>query len=246
MKISDVIKNADALYPNEYTEDEKLYWAYEVSAMIAGSVKERYGKIKAEKEENGIFLIPPYISFDDIEKVIADGCEIAKTDEMGENEFLENTFGANEVYIVYKKHIDEYKRKLVSGENVTFVKADDGNFYFEFLGDVQKGDTLVICTDGEEARYEVTKTEDNRIYAKGDLNGEKICDIWVIKDADTLADAPYVGMYTHYILAKILFNQGDVEGYNRNMEMFQYIFGNFSSEYKKNAPQRNLKYTNWW
>ena len=33
------------LYPNEYTEDEKLYWAYEVSAIITESVMERYGKI---------------------------------------------------------------------------------------------------------------------------------------------------------------------------------------------------------
>lgn len=246
MKISDVIKSVDMLYTNEYTEDEKLYWAYEVSAIITESVMERYGKIKAEKDENGIFLIPPYISFDDIVKVIADRCEIAKTDCLGENEFLEETFGANEVYVVYKKHTDEYKRKIISGESVTFTKADDKNFYFEFSGDVKKGDILVICTDGEDTKYEVIKAADNRIYAKGDLNGEKLCDIYVIKDADTLVKAPYEGMYIYYILAKILFNQGDVDGYNRNMEMFQYIFASFSSEYKKNAPQRNLKYKNWW
>lgn len=245
LKISEVIERVDALYPNEYTEDEKLYWAYEVSAMIAESVKESYGKVKAEKEENGMFVIPPYIDFDDIEKVIADGCEIAKTDEMGENEFLLDTFGADEVYIVYKKRAEKYKKRIISGENVTFTQ-NNGEFCFPFSGDIECGDTLVIEINGEKTKYVVKKTEDGKVFADGSLEGEKLCNADVIKNADTLAGAPYEGMYINYIIAKILFNQGDIDGYNRNMEMFQYVFGNYSAAYKKSAPQRNLKYTNWW
>lgn len=34
MKINDVIKKADALYPNNYTEQEKIDWCYELTKML--------------------------------------------------------------------------------------------------------------------------------------------------------------------------------------------------------------------
>ena len=247
MKITDVIKKVDALYPNEYTDAEKLYWAYELSCIIAQTVKESYGKIKAEKSAEGVFTIPPFIKFEDIYKVIADGIEISKIDEMGENEFCSYIDDADEVYIVYKKGVDEYFKNLKNGA-VTFIKNDDGTFYFECGGDVNINDILVIYTDGEDKKYIVTDVdfENKKITAKGDLEGEIQTEVYVIKDSETLCGAPYESMYIHYILAKILFNQGDIDGYNRNTEMFQFLLSNYAAYYRQNAPQRNIKYKNWW
>ena len=38
MKITEAIARVDALYPNSYTREEKLEWAYELTAMIAEKI----------------------------------------------------------------------------------------------------------------------------------------------------------------------------------------------------------------
>lgn len=47
MKITDVIKKADALYPNSYTEEEKLSWCYELSSMLC----KEYLRVRADEEK---------------------------------------------------------------------------------------------------------------------------------------------------------------------------------------------------
>lgn len=119
------------------------------------------------------------------------------------------------------------------------------------------GDTINISVnDGEYIYSEVpvleTEYDDERykLYTAENIFGdvaasENVVITRCITD-ETYCDAPFDGMYTYYILAKICLLQHDIDMYNQYMNMFNSLF----EQYKKQRISRQgggeNRFINWW
>ena len=59
MRIVEAIEQADELYPNNYSQEEKLRWCYELTVMLYEKFKKCYRALEFEGGEG--FVLPSYI-----------------------------------------------------------------------------------------------------------------------------------------------------------------------------------------
>ena len=81
MRIAEVIERVDALYPNTYTNEEKVGWCYDVSCGIRDSIVKVYRVREQTIEKDGDqILMPEGVNFSDVDSVFVNGLPVAKVD----------------------------------------------------------------------------------------------------------------------------------------------------------------------
>lgn len=80
MYINEAIRRADALSPNEYTQSEKYAWIDELNATLMQEHLHKYASVDLDPQEDGTYLLPEGITFEMVDKIIAQGRSIEKYD----------------------------------------------------------------------------------------------------------------------------------------------------------------------
>lgn len=247
MFISDVIEQAKALYPAEYTVKEYLTWCDELSADIRRNYDIRYGSIKACGTQ--VFL-PPNVSVNDISKIIMDGRELCKTDlrdfgidyiYTGGNRVLQKRMDApSEFEIIY----------AVPHAPVRYIDANaPGEFNESFFScplSFKEGDSVKIGLGEREYAVFITKA-DKVFYYSGDtlpvFSGEAHF-FREIQDK-TLLPAPYDTAYVDFVNAKVALYQGDRNGYKNFTEQYNTKMSDYRQYLTRVMPRIKSKFINW-
>ena len=101
MKINEVLEKVDTLYPNAYTEEEKLRWCYDVSCGIRRNVMTLYDESKYTVAEDGEALVLPVgVSMMDVESIFVNDRRENKLDYRSVSG--SNLQKGDEIRLVYK------------------------------------------------------------------------------------------------------------------------------------------------
>lgn len=82
MKITDVLKRVDEVYPNNYTEEEKFRWCDEVSAEVMQEVKKQYVQLACRIFPDGFVELPQNVSIEQVKYVFYNGRRMDKVEFM--------------------------------------------------------------------------------------------------------------------------------------------------------------------
>lgn len=82
MKIVDVIRRVDDMYPNNYTEEEKLRWCDEASAEVMQEIKKVYQQLSCRIFPDGFVELPQGVSIEQVKYAFLNGRRLAKTEFM--------------------------------------------------------------------------------------------------------------------------------------------------------------------
>lgn len=101
MKISDVIKKVNSLYPHAYESDTELLvsWCNEVTALIKNRITPEFKS--CVQTYTGKLALPDGVTYDDVEKVYVNGVLLDKFDERTNRRSPYNL--GDSVKIVYKE-----------------------------------------------------------------------------------------------------------------------------------------------
>lgn len=229
MKIMEAIGRADALYPNSYTREEKLNWAYELTAMIYEQYKKTYDSVELYGGMEGIQL-PPSVLEEDVEGLYVDGVWYDKVDARSFEDLLGRDAA---VKIVYKVRPEPYEEPIYEG---SYLVHNNGitipDTYFRV------GDRLRITHGESEEIYTVMDTEGETYFFKEDFTfqGETELTVQKLVTADTPVPPPYDSMYVDFLLGKIAYCQNDYEEQNKHMTQFNAKLGEYANWYKQTNP----------
>lgn len=229
MKITEAIGRADALYPNSYTREEKLNWAYELTAMIYEQYKKTYNSVEVFGGAEGLQL-PPSVLEEDVEGLYVDGTWYDKVDARSFEDLLGRDAA---VKIVYKVRPEPYEEPVYEGN---YLVQDNGitipDTYF------QAGDRLRITKEDSSAEYDIMEVDEDTYLFKDEFpyQGNTQLTIQHIVTADTPVPPPYDSMYIDYLLGKIAYYQNDYEEQNKHMAQFNAKLGEYANWYKQTNP----------
>lgn len=240
MKITEAIARADALYPNSYTREEKLGWAYELTAMIAEKYRRVYDSIELHGGTEAI-QIPPSVLEEDIEGVYVDGVWYDKVDARSFDELLDRDAA---IKIVYKVRAAPYEEPVYEGN---YLVQDNGitvpDTYFRV------GDRLRITKEDSSAEYDIMEVYGDNYLFKDvfPYQGNTQLTIQYIVTADTPVPAPYDSMYIDFLLGKIAYYQNDYEEQNKHMTQFNTKLKDYANWYKQTSPiKTGISFRNIW
>lgn len=240
MKITEAIERADALYPNSYAREEKLRWAYELTAMIAEKYKKEYASFEFYGGTDG-FHLPPSVLEEDIEGLYADGVWHDKTDERSFWQLIENE---KNIKVVYKLRPKPYEETVHEG--VFYVK---GNSIVIPDTHFRTGDCLAIGQGEECTDYYIFDVQGDMYFFKDNFpfQGDTPLIVRYIVTADTPIPAPYDGIYINYLLGKIAYYQNDYEEQNKHMAQFNAKLSDYAKWYKQTNPiKTKISFRNVW
>ncbi len=248
MYITEVIKQAKALRPSEYTDVEYIKWCDELSADIRRNYDIKYKSISSSGAK---VMLPENVTVHDISKIIADGKELKKTD-MRDFGF---TYDYSEGGAVIKR----------SGENpgsftviyacpytpLRYINLDAsavfGEGVFEAEPDFYIGDTVKITDEDTVYTVHITGfTEDGFTYT-GDVvpTGEKQVHFYREITDKTLLPAPYDSAYIDFVNGKVSLYQGDVDGYKTFIGQYNRKISDYRYYLTRNMPRKEAKIKNW-
>ncbi len=248
MYITDVIKQAKALHPSEYTDLEYIRWCDELSADIRRNYDIEYGSISSSGAK---IMLPEGITINDVSKVVADGRELKKTDlrEYGftydyseKGSVIKRSSLAPQSFTVIYSCPHKPLRYIDEKINALF---EEGIFKAEI--DLCIGDTIKI-TEGE-AVYTVHITnfaEEGFVY-EGDSvpAGEREVHFYREITDSTLIPAPYDSAYIDFVNAKVSLYQGDESAYRTFMGQFNRKMNDYRCYLTRNMPRTEAKTKNW-
>lgn len=272
MYINEVIRQADALDPNEYTLNEKYAWIDELNALLMQEHMRKYASADLEPMKDGAYLLPGGITFEMVDKIIAHGREIEKYDL--------RSFGIDPVYtprerfympvhcraggaitVIYLAQAQPIRTARVENLTIHTQETMSGGNYFDYADiencPFQEGDALKLsraASDADWLNSEVTVAEVDvtlrRVYfwpAAFSVSGQKTaCIAERIVTEQTLVPPPYDRMYIDWIIAKIGFYQNNYVVYNQNMNKFYNTLRQFDNWYISRAPMnKDNKIRNW-
>lgn len=237
MYITDVIKQAKALHPSEYTDLEYIKWCDELSADIRRNYDIKYDSISSSGAD---LMLPEGVTINDVAKVIADGRELKKTDL---RDFLNNGFSdtPKSLRIIYAcahkpiRYINESKSAFF----------EDGFFKTEL--DFYVGDTIKI-TEGELSYViHITDFADEGFVYEGDSvpAGEREVHFYREITDSTLIPAPYDSAYIDFVNARVSLYQGDDSAYRTFMGQFNRKISDYRNYLTRNMPRAEAKFKNW-
>ena len=258
MKITEMLNMCDTLFPNEFTEKEKLMWCDELGAIISRE-HAKHRLVENVEITGGRYALPVGVKMSEIDRVVAGDVLIKKSDALSMGiKFIED---GDRVYVVgdnvnknvkflLRPRYEKIRRISVSGA-VFLVEEDLVTMPWRPL---QKGDLLQI--EAGDNTYHVTAGEpkinsDNTISFKttGDILPQgKLCgDIKRIITDETVCSAPFDAMYCDFIGAKICFYQRDYDSYNHHMALFNSRLEDYDRNMKQNTPLlKDCRVSNWW
>ena len=134
MKISEVLQQADSLYPNPYTTEEKVRWCYDVSCGIRDNILKLYGE-REQVIQNGEeqILLPEGVRFWDVDSVFINGKKVKKVDARS---FSGRGLKAGDVVrVVYKTLPDPFvvTDGVVDETCMTEVDAPYDGLYIDYV-----------------------------------------------------------------------------------------------------------------
>ena len=248
MYITDVIKQAKALHPSEYTDMEYIKWCDELSADIRRSYDIKYKRISSSGAR---VMLPENVTVNDVSKIIADGKELKKTDM--------RNFGFS---YDYSKDGVVIERSGESPGTFTVIYACpyiplryinlDGSAVFgegEFMAepDFYIGDTVKI-TDGHTVyTVHITGFTEGGFTYTGDAvpPGEKQVHFYREITDTTLLPAPYDSAYIDFVNAKVAMYQGDENGYKTFIGQYNRKISDYRHYLTRNMPRKEAKVKNW-
>ena len=174
MYIMDVIRQADRLYPNEFTLDEKIGWIDELNAKISQEYNKQYGMVHLHADRRGEFLLPEDIDYERIHAIRVGAKEIKKENF--------TTYGVRFIYghrniLAIPEHIHRAKDivtviYLKPPEHIRVVKIEDDDrsqircdiihqngFYIDNVI-FYEGDVLNVKIYRDSKRTEIIHDED--------------------------------------------------------------------------------------
>lgn len=268
MEIQEVLKRADALLPNPYTEEEKCRWCDELGALLVREYKKPYGR-RTLRAENSSILLSEDIEFEDIVRAEAAGRIIPKRDMRAAGErILYYPHGGRAVLlpvpytgsvtISFLEHYEPVRNINAKNENVTVVPvggAEDDKGILTKIPYFRTEDVLRLTIDGETLDAHVLGVEISDsgyvvAFQRGALGGRSgrcSADIYRYLTDETVCPAPYDVMYVNFVCAKACYYQRDYEAYNQNMSLVNAQLDAYARELKNHAPTDNDgQLINWW
>lgn len=171
MYINEVIREADALNPNEYTLNEKYAWIDELNATLMQEHMYKYARAELEPMEDGTYLLPEGITFEMVDRIIAQGRSIEKYDF--------RSFGITPLYtprerffvpvhcqakgtitVIYLAQYEPIRTFYL--ENAEYAEAYGSEIYFVLWLDVcnlQTGDIITLTEGDKSAKIAVKSVE---------------------------------------------------------------------------------------
>lgn len=249
MYISDVIEQAKALFPSEYTAQEYLKWCDELSADIRKNYDIVYDKFTVNSSE---VLLPEEISVNEIAKIIADGKELKKTDlrdfgfiyEYGEEgRTIKKADGIpSEFEIIYA--VPHYPTRYINEEGIAVFSGNRFTCDKPFL----TGDTVKITDGGKEYTVHITDMENDVFFYGGAEipDGEREVSFCREITEKTLMPAPYDTAYIDFVNAKVAMYQGDNAAYRSFMEQYNEKMKDYRMYITRNTPRIKSRFKNWY
>lgn len=261
MFIEEVIHDCDALYPNQYTKSEKYRWCDELGAMLKAEYNKEYETVTLSAE-NGELLLPPWLGFDMIDRIIVSGREIEKQDFRNYNIFYvptypegrivfkENMKNTRDVTIIYLAPYDKIRDITIKNINIKtgagYFIIPDNSFIPNDILTISDGDSIYedVCVFDKEC------IEDGVKYTVsiGALpEDEFIGSIERTVTERTPVQPPYDSMYIDYLNAKICYYQRDFDSYNQHIALFNARLNSYEKYLKQRSPlNKGAKLINWW
>lgn len=266
MYINEAVRSCDELYPNQYTLTEKYRWCDEFSAMLACEVCPVY-RTRTLETEDGSFLLPEDLSFEQIERIRSGSREMEKRDfrsygisylpqyPQGRVLFPEKFKKSRRIEVIYQKAADPIRDIDLKGVSMLMIASDVLELVdCPFL----PGDMIRITVAGQicdnVAVIEVSPGTTSRksrvqVVSPKALPGSGLhsADIFRYVTEKTLCAAPYDRMYIDYLCGKVCFYQRDFEAYNQHMAIVNSRLTAYERYLKKNAPlDGSGQLKNWW
>ena len=237
MYITDVIKQAKALHPSEYTDLEYIRWCDELSADIRRNYDIKYDSISSS---GASIMLPEGITINDVSKVISGGRELKKTDlrDFLSKGISDDTQSFTIIYACPHKplrYINELKNALF----------EEGFFRTELNFCI--GDTVKI-TDGELSyTVHITDFAHEGFVYEGDSVpvGEREVRFYREITDSTLIPAPYDSAYIDFVNARVSLYQGDDNAYRTFMGQFNRKINDYRHYLTRNMPRAEAKFKNW-
>ncbi|MBQ2663115.1 MAG: hypothetical protein IJH36_03295 [Clostridia bacterium] len=269
MYINEVIREADALNPNEYTLNEKYAWIDELNATLMQEHLYKYASVELEPMEDGTYLLPEGITFEMVDRIIAQGRSIEKYDF--------RSFGITPLYTPRERFFVPVHCQakgaitviyLAQYEPIRTFENDNTRYIWDSFKSalvipidemvLQVGDTVEMSRLSQTEQCGITKIEvspsgwegyclaylDKRL--SGGAAGNEYWKCKRIVTDQTLVPAPYDRMYIDWILAKIAFYQNNYIVYNQQMNKFYNTLRQFDNWRISRAPaDKDNKIRNW-
>ena len=264
MYINEVIEQARAYNPNEYSRREMLAWCDEVSAMLSVEDRIIYRERTLPVAKDRSVLLPEGVRFENIVKVYMGAAEVPKAAYKTHGRHImlphwlnfhyKDSCYTDMVKVVYEepyvpirmpKYIGEIKVDRQAG---TIVLND-----CEFI----PGDSLIIKTgDKVYENIHLMKTEydpDNErawVLDVSDipeaLDGKAEAVVTRAITDKTVCGSPYDTMYIDYILAKIALFQKDMQTYSLYINRFDTKLSQYKQWLTSRMPHESTEMRNWW
>nr|DAW92328.1 MAG TPA: Protein of unknown function (DUF2375) [Caudoviricetes sp.] len=266
MYINEVVRSCDALYPNQYTLEEKYHWCDEFSAILTSEVCPVY-ETRTLETENGDFLLPEDLGFEQIERIRWGSREMEKRDfrsygiryiplyPQGRVIFPEKFKKNRQIEVVYQKGAEPVRVVDLKGVSFLIITTN----VFEMVDcPLLPGDMIRLTVEGQvyddvavtdigpgttSRKSRVTVIPPRALPGSGLFSA----DIFRYVTDKTVCPAPYDRIYVDYLCGKICFYQRDFEAYNQHMAVVNSRLSAYERYLKKNAPlDGSGQLKNWW
>lgn len=246
--LTDVIRIADELCPNPYTEEEKWRWVDEVSALLCQEYRKHYQMLTC-RTEGGILYLPQDVAIEQVAGIWCGGARYDKSDFRSDCSggrtklWNANLLTGSPVQIAFLSEHSPVRRFVLEGKWDTaphllklrtplVAVRDDLEITIQFDEESNP--------DWEQAfRCHVISLDEEGTHLAGDplsAAEEKRMAIRRIVTDTTVLPAPYDSVYVEYLLAKMAFYQRDGEGYRAHMAQFNEGLDAYERWYKQRAP----------
>jgi len=250
MYITKAINTAKTLRPDEYTIEEYIAWCNELSCDLYLNHQKEFEKIKVHNSNQ--ITLPENVDIYMIEKIIADGKELKKTDLYDfSNMYLYQKRGRNvfkapssvsDIEIIYQK---PYIPIRTIDETVT-VKTTPDTFETEDIG-IYEGDTLVFSSGDDRYEIHVISNEGNVYNYSGDTLPDGISEYNIKRKIleKTVCPPPFDYMYVDFLIAKSALYSGDSNAYKNHMAAFSLKQAEYANWVARRRGLREKKLINW-
>lgn len=255
MELLKAIEIADKLCPNPYTQEEKLLWCQELSAIIRREIKKEYDFAMTTISDTGEIILPDGICFEDIEAAYIDGIYMSKLDMRS---FLaEPTVrpGSATVKLIYLTRPYPVRNICISGKfdlSENFIKIDTPPFI--------PGDTLeyvILEDDSQVPGWDNCKTcqvldivYDGLVTESDAFTPQTAANMHIRRVIDDVTETDtdaYDNIYVEYLLAKMAMYQHDYSGYNAHIAQYNILYDGLKKDYKNRSPLNELSvFKNYW
>lgn len=242
MRITEAIARARALYPNHYTDDEMLGWASELTALIEGKIRRRYGTFVTQGGEG--MVLPPSVLPEDIVAVKVNGQPYRK-------EHLVRAMACDGVIeATYRVRTPPYEQLEIAAADLV-ANMDENKITLPLWVEDDRfraGDRVSFVIGGiDNWQYVMEVGEHSLMFA--DLSDVDLSHTEkLVREIteETPAPAPYDAMYVEYLMGKVAYYSNDLEGYNKHTSMCNALIEDYEKWYKQTAPIVPSGFVNKW